>query len=268
VGINLKFENAELLSAAEKDQITELLQQEIAEIEGKPTPENSSAWADEAAERVLEAYQNRGYFEAEVDAAVLPVPKETQGDGVEIAVKVLGSGKQYRLHDIQWSHATVFSEEQLASLMPIHPGEVFGRAKIAKGLENARELYGSLGYINFICVPKPNVDEQHGTITLEMDVDEGGKFTLSGAVFSGLTADQLRQALEILSPLRGRPYTGASIYNISKQLRSILPPCADLRHLQLRTDDYAHTVFLFYDFEECADQWFNSRVEVDDAQKY
>ena len=267
----MKFENAELLSASEKDQITKLLQQESAEIEDKPTPENSSAWADEAAERVREAYQNRGYFEAEVATAVLTVPKARQGNRVEIAVKVLQSGKRYRLRDIHWSHATVFSEPRLASLMPIHPGEVFGRAKIAEGLENVRKLYGSLGYINFICIPQPIIDEEHGTISLDMDVDEGGVFILGGVVFSGLTEDQLRQALEIFAPLRGRPYNGASIENISTQLQSILPPCADLggsHGLQLGTDGYAHTVFLFYDFEECADQWFNSKVEVDEAEKY
>jgi outer membrane translocation and assembly module TamA len=271
VGINLKFENAELLSAAEKDQITNLLQQESAEIEDKPTPENSSAWADEAAERVREAYQDRGYFEVEVATAVLTVPKATQGDRVEIAVRLLKSGKRYRLHDVHWTHATVFSEEKLASLMPIHPGEVFGRAKIAEGLENVRKLYGSRGYINFTCVPKPSIDEEHGTITLDIDIDDGGIFILGGVVFSGLTEDQLRQALEIFAPLRGRPYNGASIENIYKQLQPILPPCADLggeHGLQLRTDGYANTVFLFYDFEECADQWFNSKVEVDEAEKY
>jgi hypothetical protein len=271
VGINLKFENAELLSAAEKDQITKLLQQESAEIEDKPTPENSSAWADEAAERVREAYQDRGYFEVEVATAVLTVPKARQGDRVEIAVKVLQSGKRYRLRDIHWSHATVFSEPRLASLMPIHPGEVFGRAKIAKGIENVRKLYGSRGYINMTCFPKASIDEEHGTITLDMDVDEDEVFILGGVVFSGLTEDQLRRALEIFAPLRGRPYNNASIENIYKQLQPILPPCADLggeHGLQLSTDDYAHTVFLFYDFEECADQWFNSKVEVDEAGKY
>ena len=271
MGINLKFENAELLSAAEKGQIAKLLQQESAEIEGEPTPENSSAWADEAAERVREAYQDRGYFEVEVATAVLNVPKARQGDREEIAVKVLQSGKRYRLRDIHWSHATVFSEPRLASLMPIHPGEVFGRAKIAEGLESVRKLYGSLGYINFICIPQPIIDEEHGTITLDMDVDEGGVFILGGVVFSGLTEDQLRQALEIFAPLRGQPYNNASIENIYKQLQSILPPCADLGGPdgpQLRTDGYVHTVFLFYDFEECADQWFNSKVEVDEAEKY
>ena len=268
VRINVRFESANLLSGAEMDEITASVQQESPEMEGNPIPENFSASADEAAERVREAYQNKGYFEAEVDAAVLPVPKGTQVDRVEIAVKVLKSGKLYRLHDVHWTHATVFSEEELASLMPIHPDEVFDRAKIAKGLENVRELYGSFGYINFTCIPKPNIDEQHGTITLDMDVDEGGKFILSGAVFSGLTADQLRQAVEILAPLRGQPYTSASIDNMSKQLWSILPPCADLGDVQLKENLYAHTVYLFYDFEECADQWFNSNVEVDEAEKY
>jgi len=268
VGINLKFENAELLSAAEKVQITELVQQESSEIEGNPTAENFSAWADEAAERVREAYQDRGYFEVEVHAGVLPVPNGRQVDGVEIAVKVLQPGERYRLQDIHWTHATVFSDGQLASLMPIHPGEVFGRAKIAKGLENVRELYGSRGYINFICIPNANIDEGHGTITLNMDIDEGGKFTLGGAVFSGLTEDQLRQALEILAPLRGQPYTSSSVRSISKQLQSVLPPCADPGDVQLRADGFAHTVYLFYDFEECADQWFNSKVEVDEAEKY
>ncbi len=146
--------------------------------------------------------------------------------------------------------------------MPIHPGEIFSRAKIAEGLENARELYQSHGYINMTLIPSTKIDEAEATIALDIDVDEGGKFTLRSVAFSGLTSDQLREALVSVKPFYGQPYNPSLYNNIYQRLHPILPECAlNSGGYQVHLDENTHLVDVFFDFEECADQWFQSQIQ-------
>ena len=64
-------------------------------------------------------------------------------------------------------------------------GDVFSTAKLRKGLENLRKLYGEFGYIDF--VPEPNFDIIPNTdkIDLTMTVDEGKQFFVRRIDFSG-----------------------------------------------------------------------------------
>jgi len=250
------FEDATLLSAEEQNQILKKLREEDSQDTDHVTSAELSGFADAAAERVREAYQDKGYFKANVSANFKLVTVDPSAKQMDILVKVQETGQRYLLRDIQWKNMTVFPEQQLQDLMPIHSGEIFSREKIAEGLDNARKLYGSRGYINMILIPNTKIDEAETTIALEIDVDEGSEFTFGGAAFSGLTSDQTRVALESLAPLRGEPYNSVTLDDIFKRLRPILPICAKLDHgQQTDTDARNHVVRVFFDFEECASAW-------------
>lgn len=251
------FENATLLSAEEQNQISKKLREEDSQDIDHVASADLSGFADEAAERVREAYQDKGYFKANVSAKFKLVTVDPSAKQMDILVKVQDTGQRYWLHDIQWKNMTVFPERQLQDLMPIHSDEPFSRARIAEGLENARQLYESRGYINMTLIPNTKIDEAETTIALEIDVDEGSEFTFGGAAFSGLTSDQIRVALESLTPLRGQPYNSVTLDDIFKRLRPILPSCAKLDHgQQTDIDARNHVVRVFFDFEECTTGWY------------
>ena len=42
-------------------------------------------------------------------------------------------------------------------------GDVFSTAKLRKGIENMRKLYGEFGYIDFVPEPIFDVDPEHAT---------------------------------------------------------------------------------------------------------
>jgi Surface antigen variable number repeat len=212
-----------------------------------------AGFAEEAAELVRRAYQDKGYFNPDVQSKASPVSANSAVLQMDIEVKVREHGQMYRMREVRWKNVTLFSEQQLRDLMPIHPGEIFSRAKIAKGLENARKLYQSHGYINMTLFPNTKIDEAEATIALDIDVDEGVEFSLRGVAFSGLTSDQIRAALDSLAPLRGRPYRFDYIF---QRLNPILPPCAKLNHgYQVQMDEEAHLVDIFFNFEGCSDHW-------------
>ena len=66
-------------------------------------------------------------------------------------------------------------------------GDIFSTAKLRKGIENLRKLYGEFGYIDF--VPEPNFDPLPDTdkIDLTLTVDEGKQFFVRRIDFSGNT---------------------------------------------------------------------------------
>ncbi len=131
-------------------------------------------------------------------AKAIPVPHDTTPQ-YSIVVQILDAGRQYWLRDIHYKNMTVFSEQQLLEGMQIHPGEIFSREEVAKGLEAVTKLYGSQGYINFTAIPNTEFDEKDSAIALDIDVDEGEQFRMGRLEVVGSdpeTTSKLVQAWE------------------------------------------------------------------------
>jgi outer membrane protein insertion porin family len=152
----------------------------------------------EDAERVRFAYQDKGYFKAIVEdpktkirdingvAWYMPI-KAQHGKSVDITIPV-EEGDRYRLKEITFSGAKAINNmAALRRLFRIKDGDWFNRSQVSKGLEELRKAYGSLGYINETNVPNTEIDEEHKTVTLKIDVDEGKQFFVRRIEFSGNT---------------------------------------------------------------------------------
>jgi outer membrane protein insertion porin family len=154
---------------------------------------------DQDMELVRDAYQNRGYFKAVVNDPKteihdtghrgfhVPLFQSGGGKAVDITVPV-EEGDLYHLGKITFKNNKAVTNLQiLRAQFPIKDGAIFDRSKIAKGLENLREAYGSLGYINFTPVPEPTFDEDKKLVFLEIDEDEGKQFSVRRIEFTGNT---------------------------------------------------------------------------------
>jgi hypothetical protein len=165
----------------------------------------SEKFADHADALTQLAYQDHGYFLAKATSEVIPVKSNSGPPQVDLFVSV-NEGHQYRLLDLGWKNISRFSEQQLVDLMPVHPGEIFSRSKIAKGLDEARKLYRSHGYINFTCIPNTVFDEAQHDVALEIEVDEGGAFHWGDLHVEGMSEPDKRQLLRGWEDLRGQVY--------------------------------------------------------------
>jgi outer membrane protein insertion porin family len=76
-------------------------------------------------------------------------------------------------------------ETLMRPLFGMAEGDPFSTAKLRKGIENLRKLYGEFGYIDF--VPEPNFDPLPNTdkIDLTLTADEGKQFFVRRIDFSG-----------------------------------------------------------------------------------
>jgi len=114
---------------------------------------------------------------------------------------------------------------------------------IAKGLENLRNAHGECGYINFTPVPSTTFNDEKKLASLEIAMDEGKQFYVSGIDILG--ADP-----QVLKDLR---FTKGQIYNVRLVdlfLRQHLPGADvnDPRIQQRSLGERNGTVALTFDF--------------------
>jgi outer membrane protein insertion porin family len=117
---------------------------------------------EEDAEKVVQFYREEGYITVRVSQPEVKV-LENSADGktrwIQLRIPV-AEGERYRVGKFDFEGNTVVKSEQLRPLFKMTPGEWYSEKKIRKGLEKARELYGTGGYFEFTGYPdlKPEND--------------------------------------------------------------------------------------------------------------
>src|SRR5215471_6863426 len=144
-------------------------------------------------------YRDNGYFKAHVTSADtkivetgggrfrLPLLTNKPGKGVDVHIS-LEEDKLYYLNTVNYVGVKAFrTPETLFAATFGKPGDVFSTAKLRKGFEDVRKLYGNFGYINFVA--EPDFEELPGTnkINLTLTFDEGKQFFVRRIDFSGNT---------------------------------------------------------------------------------
>jgi len=156
---------------------------------------------EEDQERIEMFYRDNGYFQARVtDHTVdivdvgggkfkLPlIHPNKAGKNANIGLTI-EEGRLYRLNSINFVGVKLFRtpETLMRPIFQMQQGDVFSTAKLRKGFEELRKLYGSFGYIDF--VSEPNIEPVPGTdkIDLTLNFDEGKQFFVRRIDFSGNT---------------------------------------------------------------------------------
>ncbi len=156
---------------------------------------------DEDKSRVQVFYQEHGYFTAHVTDSMVTM-RRTGGEGYHIPLihpnKIgtvadvtlsLEEGRLYHLNNITFTGVKFFRtpEALMTPLFGMAKGDIFSTAKLRKGLENMRKLYGDFGFIDFVAEPSFEPQADTGLIDMSLDVDEGKQFFVRRIDFSGNT---------------------------------------------------------------------------------
>lgn len=207
---------------------------------------------DNAEEIVRALYQDKGFFKPDVVTVRTPTSKENA------LVLRVNPGKRYHLVRISWRGNIAFSESELANLIPVTPGELFNRTKIAEGLNAAQKLYASRGFINYVCVPSPEIDDVAATIAIEMDVDEGRQFRFGELHVEGMEEAHHEILLSAWQGLRGRPYNVEDADKFFNQyFRSPWPNIRPENYTIYKIDEANHSVNYYLQFVP----WLRYRVK-------
>jgi len=170
-------------------------------LEGLFAKSYDSTKLEEDKDRMRVYLQERGYFTAravdhkvtirDVGGGKFRVPlfyMNRPGKRADVAVTV-EEGRQYKLNKINFAGVRLFREPE-ALMLPVfamQQGDIFSTAKLRKGLEQLRKLYGQFGYIDM--VPEPSFDPHPNSDRIDMTlaVDEGKRFFVRRIDFTGNT---------------------------------------------------------------------------------
>lgn len=161
---------SESLPPADRDLLTRLF-------EGRTYPEG------EVGERIRQALRNTGYVRAVVDEPRFSFAGKAS-EGADVSAKV-HPGIQYRLGELKFLGATVFTPDELRSSFLQRRGDLFDARKFGASLEGLRQRYGSRGYVDMVATPAVLLDDSQRTIGFNVQLDEGqtydfGKLLLEG----------------------------------------------------------------------------------------
>jgi outer membrane protein assembly factor BamA len=171
--------------------------------------------ANELEESIRTRLRDLGYYNAQVDDAVLSAVRHGQsGVSADVAVHV-APGAQYRFGVILFHHATVFPPDQIRLQFPIRSGSLFNATGIGFGLERLRSLYEEKGYINFAAIPKPTLDDARHIVDLTIDIDEGKPYSFGHLLLDGVEphAGAGQELTASWSTLQGKIYNPESLKN-------------------------------------------------------
>jgi outer membrane protein assembly factor BamA len=134
--------------------------------------------SDEIESRVRAAFQEHGYYAAQVksftfkahDPIAVPKPVSAEAEVVE--------GPIYKIADISFLNNRAFTSDVLRQHLPVKNGEVFTRSRIASGFGAIRKLYGSAGYLDTI-FRVGDVPTSDATVQLTLTFDEGRQYHLN-----------------------------------------------------------------------------------------
>jgi len=124
---------------------------------------------------------------------ILPLPFLSSVDeGLRVTIPIV-EGKLYRIGEIKIEGNSIFSEDQIRSVIGLNKGDVANGEKIGKALfENLKKIYGSQGFIEYTAEPTPAFKDSpqnpnEGIVDFTIAIEEGKQFTLRRLEFIGNT---------------------------------------------------------------------------------
>jgi beta-lactamase regulating signal transducer with metallopeptidase domain len=239
--VELHFEGDLRLTAAEQSEVAASIKQQnySGPVDGVQ---------DEILERVRAAWQDRGYFKVIVTGHARVLTSGPVSTRLAVTAHV-DAGLRYSLGEITFEHnRAIGNTKALRALFPIQDGDLFSRVKIAHGLENLRNAYGELGYINFTAVPETRFDDTKSLASIAINIDEGQQFRVSGITFLGGDENVLASLLPIKV---GDVYNRRLMSVFFKEHADLLPAgSAPETNVHLQLDEAAGTVAVTLDLRQ------------------
>ncbi len=124
---------------------------------------------------------------------ILPLPFLSSVDeGLRVTVPIV-EGKIYRIGEMKIDGNSIYSEDQIRSVIGLNKGDVANAERISKALfENLKKIYGSQGFIEYTAEPVPTYKDNpqkpdEGIVDFAITIEEGKQFTLRRLEFTGNT---------------------------------------------------------------------------------
>lgn len=208
---------------------------------------DASTWTADLSERLLDAWQNQGYFKA-----VLAMPVQARslgGDPNEerflVGVHVENEGPQFHFGDLRFTGGNAIPQTELREAFPLRGREVFAVSQVRAGLQALTKLYASRGYIDFTASPTTYVDDNLQRVSLSLQLDEGKQYRVGVLEIRGLDPTLEARLRSIVVP--GDVFNPEPVVAFIKKNR----PAFGSDNLEIRRNETTGTVDLTPDLRAC-----------------
>lgn len=172
---------------------------------------------------LIEFYRDRGYLDVRADRILQPSP-----DGREAIITYLvEEGPLYTLRSVKIQITTegerppVLGRDQIAGMIPIKPGDVFGDAALRTASVNVSTALGQMGYANSVVNRVEKRDPESPVVDLIFDINEGPRSRVGEVIIQGneLTRQEVvRRQIEV-RPMR--PLDTTAVDRTERELRRL-----------------------------------------------
>ena len=186
---------------------------------------NETTFADDA-QRVEDYYRNQGYVAVRVgqpEVRTLDDSADGKTRFVQLRIPVY-EGRRYRVGTIGFEGQTIVRTEALQAIFKLKPGAWYRQQRVRDGLNKAREIYGSIGHMEFTGYPdlkRRDVPAEGGgaaprrrrargggggpaIVDVVMRLSEGPRYVINRIAFKGNTITRDDVIRRELQPVRGR----------------------------------------------------------------
>lgn len=135
---------------------------------------------------ILAYYQNRGYIDATITDILREVSYNEDKDQDELTIIFdIREGSEFSYGGLEISGNTVFSTEELLSLMTLKEGAVFNQAKFVASIQAICDLYYENGYTSNQFYPNYVRDTEKNSIVCHLTIYEFPKSHIENIIVKG-----------------------------------------------------------------------------------
>ncbi len=179
---------------------------------------------EEDLQRVLEYYNERGYYDARVVQDTMYV---RNGDDAGVVIELtVDEGDRYYVREVDWEGNTVYRDEVLTQALGIESGEPFNRSKLERNLYGNRNssdvssLYMNRGYMRFSA--EPSIQVVGGdSLDIHFDVREGEVYEFGNIDIAGNTKTKEHVIRRELYTVPGQTFSRDAIQESIRRLSQL-----------------------------------------------
>ncbi len=169
-----------------------------------------------AGERVLEAYRDRGYWNAEIEGR-----EERETASGLVVVFGVREGGQTRVGTVGFSGELPVPLEQLKAIVDTRKGDPLRRGSLQGDAEALMDLFERIGYPYAAIVPDVRIAPGASVVNVVWGIDAGPRVSIDAVRFSGLVATKVDVLLRESGLVTGGVYDQRVVDEATRVLRRL-----------------------------------------------
>lgn len=158
---------------------------------------------------LVEFYREQGYLDVRADRTLTPSPNGREA----ILTFLIEEGELYVFRGLRVEYIgegregfdPVYSPEQIAGLLVLKPGGVYGAREVEQSVQNVRRAYGQLGFADAIVQRADLRDTERPLVDMLLRVSPGPRYLTGEVIIAGTDLTQTKVPRQFVELVPDRP---------------------------------------------------------------